>query len=118
MNIPPIRFRGIEEGTDGDNCIPMMEPMDLTYALVAKMFCTPRDLDVTDFKFNWHYLKFFGFDPEKCLKFRGLGLLDVWTNNFMCGEKRFFEKSYCEEMPDLRIRDKKWKFSNKTVVDF
>merc|ERR1712080_3069 len=91
--LPPFKFRGIFDDDQGDKCYSMLEPMDLTYA--PKAFCTSHAI-AAQFKMNWHYLVFWGFDPKKCLRFNSI-LTDVWMNNYICGENIVFESEYCEE---------------------
>merc|ERR1719392_447156 len=95
-SLPPIKFRGIFEDDEGDKCIGMLEVMDVLYNPQA--FCTSHAI-AAKFKMNWHYLKLWGFDPKKCIRFNRLKLgADVWVNNFMCGENIVFESQYCEDV--------------------
>ena len=62
--MPPIAFRRPFEDDHGDKCMALLELTDPTYVATPKLFCTKPTI-AEEFKAEWNYLLFWGFDPKR-----------------------------------------------------
>ena len=68
---------------DNMKCTRLTESGDMTY--VTKYLCMSSQT-FTTLKPSWNYIRFLGFDYDRCVGFNAFNLVgDMWANNYLCG---------------------------------